>query len=156
MILYLHAGQRINKSVQEEHKIWVLVVEAYSYVVQFRPYQGAKKGKQVASSTRWGLGENVVLRLMEFLTPTVNFNIFMDNYFTFHLGVNSIWATGVFNRNRMQMHCHREKQLQKKERNHFEQHISNEKAVQLWQWFVRTAAGNLRTRLKESIFKNNN
>ena len=25
-------------------------------VVQFRPCQGAKKGKQVASSAKWGLG----------------------------------------------------------------------------------------------------
>ena len=37
-----------NKSVQEEYKIWVLVAQAYGYVVQFRPYQGTKKGKQVA------------------------------------------------------------------------------------------------------------
>ena len=52
--------QRINsKSIQEEYKIWVLSAEAYGYVVQFRPYQGAKKGKQVASSTKWRLGENV-------------------------------------------------------------------------------------------------
>ena len=43
--------QRINnKSIQEEHKIWVFVAEVYDEVVQFRPYQGAKKGKQVASS----------------------------------------------------------------------------------------------------------
>ena len=58
------SSQRINnKSIQEEYKIWVLTVEAYGYVVQFRPYQGAKKGKQVASSGKWELGENVVLRL---------------------------------------------------------------------------------------------
>ena len=71
-----------NKLIQEEYKIKVLFVEAYSYVVQFRPYQGAKKGKQVASSTKWGLGENVLLELMECLTPTVSFNIFMNNYLT--------------------------------------------------------------------------
>ena len=75
--------QRINnKLIQEEYKIKFLVVEAYSYVVQFRPYQVAKKGKQVASSTKWGLGENVLLQLMECLTPTVSFDIFMNNYLT--------------------------------------------------------------------------
>ena len=30
---------------------------------------------------KWGLGDKVVLRLMECLTPTVSFNLFMDNYF---------------------------------------------------------------------------
>ena len=54
-----------NKPIQEEYKIWVLVAETYGYVVQFRPYQGAKKGKQVASSTKSGLGENAALWLME-------------------------------------------------------------------------------------------
>ena len=73
-------------SIQEEYKICVLVTEAYGYVVQFRPYQGAKKRKPVASSTKYGLGENAVLRLMECLTPSFSFDIFMDNYFTsFHL-----------------------------------------------------------------------
>ena len=45
--------------------MWVPIVEAYGFVVQFRPNQGTKKGKQVASSTKWGLGENIFLRLME-------------------------------------------------------------------------------------------
>ena len=58
------SSQRINnKSIQEEYKIWVLIAEAYGDVVQLRPYQGAKKGKQVASSAKWELGGNVVLRL---------------------------------------------------------------------------------------------
>ena len=56
--------QRINnKSIQDEYKIWVLIAEAYGYVVQFKPYQGAKKEKQFASSAKWELGENVALRL---------------------------------------------------------------------------------------------
>ena len=71
-----------NKKIQEEYKICVLAAKAYSYVFQFGPYQGAKKGKQVASSTKWGLGENVVLRMMECLTETFSFYIFKDNYFT--------------------------------------------------------------------------
>ena len=49
------SSQQINsKSIQEEYKIWVFVAEEYGYVVQFRPYQDAKKGKQVASTTKWG------------------------------------------------------------------------------------------------------
>ena len=52
--------------------MWVLAAEAYDYVVQFRPYHGIKKEKQVAYSTKWGLGENVVLWLMEHLTLTMD------------------------------------------------------------------------------------
>ena len=44
--------------------------------------QGVKKEKQVAFSIKWGLGDNVVLQLMECLTPTVVFDLFMDIYFT--------------------------------------------------------------------------
>ena len=36
------------------------------------------KHSKVSSSTEWRLGENVVLRLMECLTPTVSFDIFMN------------------------------------------------------------------------------
>ena len=69
-------------------------------MVHFRPYQSAKKGKQVAFSTKWELGKNVVLRLMECLTPNFSFDIFMNNYFKYfrlltHLGVGIIQATGV-------------------------------------------------------------
>ena len=76
------SSQRMYKSIQEEYKIWILAAEAYDYVVQFRPYQGAKKGKHVASTTKWGLGENVILWLMECLTLTFSFDIFMKNFFT--------------------------------------------------------------------------
>ena len=53
-----------------------------------------------------GLGENVVLRLVDSLTPTVSFDVFMDDYFTsfcllIHLGVTIIRATGVLNKNRL-------------------------------------------------------
>ena len=57
---------------------------------------------------------------MESLTPSVSFDIFMDNYFTSvrlltHVGVNNIRATRVLNKNRL----HKctiigDKQLQKK------------------------------------------
>ena len=73
--------QRINKQfIQEEYKIWVPVAEVHGYVVQFRQYRETKKGKQIASSTKWGLGENVVLRLMEYLTAAVSFYIYMDQH----------------------------------------------------------------------------
>ena len=71
--------QLINQSIKEEYKIWGFAAEAYGYVVQFRLYQGEKKGKQFASYTKWELGENVVLRLMECLTPTFGFDIAMGN-----------------------------------------------------------------------------
>ena len=52
-----------------------------------------------ANITKFPL-QNVVLRLMKCLFPSVSFDIFKDNYFTSfclltHLGVNSIQATGV-------------------------------------------------------------
>ena len=40
-----------NKTNRVECKIWVLA-KTYGYVVQFEPYQGVKKGKKVASSTK--------------------------------------------------------------------------------------------------------
>ena len=102
-----------------------LVAEAYGYLVHYRPYQGAKKGKQVATPTKWGLGENVVLRLVECLTPAVSFDIFMDNFFTSfrlltNLGVNNNRATGVLHKNRL-----RQCTIigEKKEHDYFEQRI---------------------------------
>ena len=117
----------IKRSIHKEYKIWVLVAEAYGYVVQFKPYQGGKKGEQVSYSTKWGSGENVALRLMECLTPTFNFDIFMDNYFTsfcllIRLGDINIQATGVLNENSLRKSpIIGYKQLQKKERGHFVQ-----------------------------------
>ena len=93
-----------------------------------------KKGKQVASSTKQGLKENV-LRLIECLTPTFSFDIFMDNYFTYfrlltQLVINNIRATYMLNKNRLR-NCAiiENKQLQKKERGCFEQSTSSEKAA---------------------------
>ena len=83
------------------------------------------KHSKFSSSTYWGLGENVVLRLMECLTPSVSFNIFMDNYFTSFrlltlLGVNNIRATRMLIKNRLcKFTIIGDKQLQKKERGHF-------------------------------------
>ena len=38
------------------------------------------------------------------------------------------------------MHYHWEQTAEKKECGHFERHTSSKKAVQLWQWLVRTTA----------------
>ena len=80
---------------------------------------------EVSLSTIWRLGENVVLRMIECLIPSVSFDIFMDNYFTSfclltHLGVNNIRATRVLNKNRLRR-CTviGDKQLQKKKRGYF-------------------------------------
>ena len=105
-------------------------IKSNSYLVHYRPYQGAKKGKQVASSTKWGLEDNVVLRLMECLNPTVSFDLFIDNYFTSfsffvlltHLEVNNIRAKRcVQQKKATQIHYHGGKQQQRKECGHFEQ-----------------------------------
>ena len=89
------------------------------------------------SSTKWWLGENIVLQLMECLPPTVSFDIFMDNYFTSfrlltHLGVNNIRATRVLNKIRLRK-CTitGDKQPQKNESGQFEQRTSSKKAVKL-------------------------
>ena len=62
---------------------------------------GAKKRKQVPSSTKLGLGETFVLQLMECLTPAFSFDIFMDNYFiSFRLlEVNNIRAASILDKN---------------------------------------------------------
>ena len=95
------------------------------------------KYSKVFSSTKWRLGENVALWLMECLTSSVSFDIFMDNYFTSfrlltHLGVNNIRATRVLNKIRLgKCTIAGDKQLQKKESGHFEQRTSSKKAVKL-------------------------
>ena len=81
-----------------------------------------KTSNVVERSAIWRLGENVVLRLIECLTASVSFDIFMDKYFTSfrlltHLGVNNSQATCVLNKNRLRK-CTiiGDKQLPKKER----------------------------------------
>ena len=69
------------------------------------------------------------------LIPTVSFDMIIDNYFTsfrllthltFELTIFGIRATGVLNKNRLRK-CTSigDKQLQKKERDHFEQHSAH-------------------------------
>lgn len=65
------------------------IINQFVWVISFGfslKDQGAKVGKQIAFQTKWGIGEMVVLRLMECLPPNVNYHVYMDNYFTsFHL-----------------------------------------------------------------------
>ena len=84
------------------YNVWVLA-ETYDYKVQLEPYQTVKKGKQVASSNKWGLEENVVLQRTEGLPPTFIYHLSMDNYFTSfclltHLRAKNIQATAVLNK----------------------------------------------------------
>ena len=120
------SNQQINKSIQEKCKIWILVAEACGYVVQFKTYQSAKKGKQFPSSTKCGLGESVVLWLMECLTPAFGCDIFMNNkYRTLrlltHIGVNKICATELDYANAING---RNSSRNKKKSGHFEQRTS--------------------------------
>ena len=63
------------------------------------------KHSKFSSSTKWRLRENVLLQLMECLTPTVGSDILIDNYFTSfcllnHFGVNNIRATCALDKDR--------------------------------------------------------
>ena len=69
-----------------------------------------------------GIRKNV-LRLVECLTPTVSFDVFMDNYFTSfrlltQLAVNNTRSTGVLSKNRLDT-CS----------SHFDKRTSSQKAV---------------------------
>ena len=105
-----------NKPIGVGYKIWVFE-ETYGYVVQCSSVQKIsrckkkkkrkrKKRKQLTFCTKQGLGENVVLREMERLPPTLSYHLFMDSYSTSfcllsYLGVNKILAIGVLNKNRI-------------------------------------------------------
>ena len=67
-----------DKPISVEYNICALA-EAYGYVVHFEPYQGVKKGKQVASSNKWRLRENVVLLRTEGLVTIFSYYLFIDN-----------------------------------------------------------------------------
>ena len=67
-----------NKPIRVGYMFWILA-EANGYVIQFEPYQLAKVGKPVVSQTRWGLGENVALDLMECLPQGVSYHVYIFN-----------------------------------------------------------------------------
>ena len=80
-------------------------IKSNSHLVHYKTCQGVNKEKQVAFTTKWELGDNVVLRLVECLIPTVSFHLFTDNYFTSlrltsfylltHIQVNNIRVRGT-------------------------------------------------------------
>ena len=80
------------------------------------------------------IGENVALQLMECLTLSVKFEIFMDYYFTSfglltHLLVNKIRATRVLNKNRLRKYTIIGNKQLKKECGRVEQRTSSIIAV---------------------------
>ena len=93
------------------------------------------KHSKVFFSTKWRLGESVVLRLMECVTPTVIFDIFMGNYFTCFrlltlLGVNKIRATCMFNKGSLpRCTIMGTNSCIKRESGHFKQCTSSKKIV---------------------------
>ena len=103
--------------------------EVYGYVAQFEPYQGLQKSKQLASSTKWELGESVDLWLMN-----------INNYFTFfcqlaHLGVNKIRATiktGYTNALSLDQTAAKKRNVTTLNSAH-----QTEKVEQFWQWLER-------------------
>ena len=105
-------------------------IKSNSYLVHYRPYQGAKKGIQAVSFTKCGSGDNVVLRLMQCLTPTVSFDLLMDNYFRslrLFFGVYNMRASGVFSKNSLRKYTIiGDKQREKKEHGHFEQRSAHQ------------------------------
>ena len=106
-----NSKQRIqNKPVRVGYKMWVLAEDS-GYVVQFDPYQGAKSaGPTRASPTTWGLGEKVVLELLEVLPQGFSYHVFMDNFFCNArmlklLGEQNIKASGTLRQNRLSKDC---------------------------------------------------
>jgi len=95
-----------NKPVRSGYKMWVLA-EPLGYVVNFDPYQGAKsRGSVRANENNWGLGETVVLSLMDVLPSDTCYRVFMDNFFTSFrllqfLAKNNIRASGTVRENRL-------------------------------------------------------
>ena len=80
------------------------------------------------------IGENVALQLMECLTLSVKFEIFMDYYFTSfglltHFLVNKIRATRVLNKNRLRKYIIIGNKQLKKECGRVEQRTSSIIAV---------------------------
>ena len=92
--------------VQSRYKIWVFA-ELLGYVVYTDPYQGAKNGMSTGTSEQTlGLGETVVLSLLDALPKETCYRVFMDNFFrSFRLleflAANNIRASGTIWENRL-------------------------------------------------------
>ena len=102
--------------------------------------------KQVASFTKWGFGEKVVLWLMEYLPPILSCHISLDKYFpTFclltHLAAKNIRARGVLNKNRLYKYTIIGDKQQQKKGYVVALNITHQarKTVHILQWLVGTA-----------------
>jgi len=130
----------VGKPIRMGYKMWVLATSE-GYVVQFDPYTGAKKsGGTRSSATSWGLGEHVVLDLLEELPRGVSYHVFMDNFFTSfrllnHLHEHNIQATGVIRSNKLGR-CSIEppKSLEKKDRGFFNQRTDSQGVMTVVGW----------------------
>jgi len=130
----------VGKPIRMGYKMWVLA-SSDGYIVQFEPYQGAKKsGATRSSAVSWGLGESVVLDLLGELPVETSYHIFMDNYFTslrllYHLLEHNIQATGVIRNNKLGK-CPIEpaKSLEKKQRGHCDQKTDRNGSVTVVGW----------------------
>ncbi len=136
-----NSKQRIqNKPVRVGYKMWVLAEES-GYVVQFDPYQGAKStGPTRSSPTSWGLGEKVVLELLEVLPQGVSYHVFMDNFFCSvrllkFLGEQNIKASGTLRQNRLSKGCSLSKKiLDKGKRGDIHQETAEDDSVTVVSW----------------------
>ena len=130
----------VGKPIRMGYKMWVLA-SSDGYVVQFEPYQGAKKQGAIRSSaTSWGLGESVVLDLLGELSVQTSYHIFTDNFFTSfrllsHLLEHNIQATGVIKSNKLgKCPVEAPKSLEKKERGYFDQKTDKRSSVTVVGW----------------------
>ena len=64
------------------HHFFLQIPILYLAIIAIDNEVGHKNWFLVASSPKLGLGENVVLQLIECLPETGSYHIFMDNYFT--------------------------------------------------------------------------
>ena len=137
-----NSKQRIhNKPIRVGYKMWVLAEDS-GYVVHFDPYQGAKSGgPQRSSPVTWGLGEKVVLELVEALPKGPSYHIFMDNFFCSvrllkFLGSNNIKASGTLRQNRLSKSCslREKKTLQKEKRGAIAQETAIDNCTTVMAW----------------------
>ena len=134
--------QRIpNKPIRVGYKVWVLAEES-GYVIQFDPYQGAKScGPQRSTPQTWGLGEMVVLELLDVMPKGESYHVFMDNFFCSmrllkFLGDKNIRASGTLRQNRISKSCtiSRKKIMQQGKRGDMEQETAADNSTTLIAW----------------------
>lgn len=89
-----------GKPIRFGYKYWCLC-SSDGYLFQFIPYAGACE----ENDRTYGLGENVVLRLLTDVTPANQYTVTFDNFFTSHklmcrLSALGYFATGTVRENR--------------------------------------------------------